>query len=133
MEYLPKEEVDMHQVRGALEEKIDDIVDKRTTFDACGDGMALKALKSKLGRATKSLSDIGVYNSVLGVASTATNSPNQDFLDSVIEFINDETIYEDGQEGDADGIEEAGISLDTFPQAPTNTSPSQEYVLLTDV
>ena len=77
--------------------------------------MALKALKSKLGRATKRLSDIGVYNSVLVVASTATNSPNKYFLDSVIELINDETIDEYGQEGDADGIGEAGIALDIFP------------------
>ena len=45
IEYLPKEEVDMHQVKGAMEEKIDDILDERIVFDA---GMALKALKSKL-------------------------------------------------------------------------------------
>ena len=116
-----------------MEEKIDDIVDERTTFDTCGDGMALRCLKIKLGRATKILSDIGVYNSVIGVASTATNSPNQDFIDSVTEFINDETIDEYGQEGDADGIGEAEIALDTFTQAPTKTAPSQEGVLLTYV
>jgi len=48
IEYLPKEEVHMCQAKGAMEEKIDDILDERIVFDAYGDGMALKALKSKL-------------------------------------------------------------------------------------
>ena len=33
----------------------------------------------------------------------------------------------------ANGIGEAGIALDTFLQAPTNTAPNQEDVVLTDV
>ena len=76
IEYLSKEGVDMRQAEGAMEENIDEIVLERNVFDLSDDGTNLKSLKSKLTRATKSLSKLEVFNSVNGVASTAKNSLN---------------------------------------------------------
>ena len=136
IKYLSKEELDMRHAKGSTEEKIEEMVIERNVFDLSEDGLKLKNLKSKLNRATKSLNKLGVFGSVAGVASTATNSPNQEFLDSVIEFINDD---ETGRNEEGDNIannngneEDNAIDIDTFPAPPTaNTAP--ELAERTDV
>ena len=137
IEYLSKEELDMRQAKGSMEEKIETSVMEREVFDLSADGLNLRKLKSKLTRATKSLNKLGVFGSVAGAASTATNSPNQEFLDSVIDFINDDEAGRNDITNDSsttnDNLHDNDIVMETFPPAPTDNIGPVLVEELTDV
>ena len=101
-----------------MEQKIEHIRQERKAFDETEDGKILKKLKSKIYRAKTGLKRLGAIQSVPGVATTAINSPNEDFLREVIDFIEnevdvteDESVEnEDDVDANANGPNAAGSS-----------------------
>ncbi|KAL7526841.1 hypothetical protein ACHAXR_001674, partial [Thalassiosira sp. AJA248-18] len=135
IEYLPREEVDMRLSQGAMEQKIDDVILERVTFDKTEEGKKLKSLKGKVTRSMKSLKKLGIFNSVPGVASTASISPNQEFLDEIMEFIDMEAgdDAQDDEEDEDDGQDDGtnGQTIADYPQPITIPAGSSRE--LTDV
>ena len=95
IEYLSPDEVKARLAIGAMEEKIDEIVEICECWDKTDAGKRLKSAKSKLYRARKGLDQLVQVNAVASAGVTGPTSLNQTFLDEVMLFIeNDEAAAE---------------------------------------
>lgn len=117
IEYLSPVEVDTRLAGGAMEAKINKIRASLAEWKKSPDGKEFVSQDGKIKRAKKALNKLQVLNGIYGVASSANNSPNQEFLEEVTAFIdgvggdsilNDED--EDGMEADADEIGLDGVT-----------------------
>ena len=140
IEYLPRLEIDRRLSEGAMGEKIERIIDERETFDKTLDGMNLKRLKGIVYRANTGRKKLGVVNNVAGVASTIGDSPNQDFLEEVMDFIENDDAGEefahaaedDDADGATDGVDAEGekanteLPEDSVQEPAANTSQSEK-------
>ena len=128
IEYLSREELATRNSAGAIECSIFELVLERITFDKSADGKKLASEKAKVTRAKKKLKELGAISSVPGVATTVANSPNQNFLAEVMDFINTpeevpvvEDEHEDGEE-ENNNNEEATTSAAATASTPSTTT-----------
>ena len=117
IEYLSPEEVYTRLAVGAMEGKIGEIRAELDAWKKSTDGKEYISLDAKIRRAKKSLKRLNLLNNISGVASTADNSPNQDFLQEVTAFI---------EEGGDAGVSDDGDDVEPECDQAANASSATE-------
>jgi len=98
IEYISDNEKDTRLAAGSIEELIEEYKSERDTFDKTTDGKLRMSEKGRVRRAKKKVKELMVINSVPGAAvdtTTSTHSPNQLYLEEVMNFINNPDETED--------------------------------------